>query len=107
MGALNDDDMRTFVGSACDGPLLGRRRQNFLTSREPSLSLSWTEERLDVTAHVGVASRSRCALPLLQVTLGHEVDMPVSSLSAPPSVRVLDFGGLPLVIHAQADSFCR
>ena len=32
-------------------------------------------------------------------SLEFPIDLPVSSLSAPPSVRVVDFGGLSLVIH--------
>ena len=51
MDAPNDDDMRTFVGSARDGTLLERRRRNLMTSREASFSTSCTGERLNVTAH--------------------------------------------------------
>ena len=70
--APNDDDD---VGSACGGALLERRGRNLMTSREPSLSTSWTGDRLEVTAHellsrvMGVASRSRRALPLPEVTI--------------------------------------
>ena len=100
--------MLTFVGSACGGALLQRRRRNFMTSRELSFSTSWTGDRLDVFAQellsrvMGVASRSRSALPLSEVTLEHEADLPVCFLPAPRSIRVLDFEGLRLVI----DAFC-
>ena len=46
---------------------------------------------------MGVASRSRGALPLPEVTLEHEADLLVSSLSAPPSVRALIVDGPALV----------
>ena len=99
MDAPSDDDMRTLVGSACDGALLERRRRNLMTSRELSFTISCIGERLAVTAHellsriMDVASPSRSALPLSKVTLEHEADLLVSSLSAPPSVRVIDFYG--------------
>ena len=44
----------------------------------------------------GVASQNRGALPFPEVTLEHEADLPVRSLSA-PSVRVLDVDGPSLV----------
>ena len=75
MDAPSDDDMRTFVGSACEEALLERRRRHLMTSRKLSFSLSWIKKRLDVTAHellsrvMGVASRSRGALPLPEVAL--------------------------------------
>ena len=50
---------------------------------------------------MGVASRSRSALPFPEVTL--EADWPVSCVSAPPFVRVLDVNGLSLVTD---DSGC-
>ena len=49
---------------------------------------------------IGVTSRSRSALALPVVTLEHEADLPVGPLSAPPSVRVLDFDGFRLVTDA-------
>ena len=59
-------------------------------------SLEETDDEL-LSRIMDVASPSRSALPLPKVTLEHEADLLVSSLSAPPSVRVLDFDGLPLV----------
>ena len=59
-----------------------------------------------MTAHellsrvMGVASQSRTALPLSEGTLEHEADLPVGLVSAPPSIRVLDFDGLRLVTDA-------
>ena len=75
MDAPSGDFSVSFVGSACGGTLLERRRRNWMTSRGPSFSMSWTGERLDVTARellslaMGVASRSGSALPLSEVTL--------------------------------------
>ena len=67
MDAPSGDYMRTFVGSACDGLLLERRRRNWMTSRGPCFSIFWSGERLDMAALellsrvMGVASRSRSA----------------------------------------------
>ena len=48
MDAPRGDCMRTFVGTACDGAALERRRRNWMTCRGPSFSISWIGERLDV-----------------------------------------------------------
>ena len=44
MDAPSGYHMRTFGGSACDEALLERRRRNWMTSRGPSLSISWIGE---------------------------------------------------------------
>ena len=91
--------IRTLVESVCVETLLDRRRRNVVVSRDPSFSVSWTGERLDVTVRVllsrvaGIASGSPGTLLLSEPTV-----LPVSSLSAPPSARFLGVDGFPWTI---------
>ena len=74
--------------------LMERRRKKLVVSRDLSVSISLSGERLDVLSRgllsvMVVASRSRTAFPPAEVSL--EAALPVSSQSAPPSVRVSNF----------------
>ena len=85
MVAPSVDDIRTLVESARDEALLERPCRNIVVSHETSFSVSWPGQRLDVLALgllscvMGVAFRSRIALPLSAASLEHDAALPVNS----------------------------
>ena len=88
MDVPSDVDIRSLVESARGEGVIKRRRRNLVVSCEPAFSIYWPGERLDVPALgllscvMGVASRSRAAFPLAEVSLEREAALPVSSQSA-------------------------
>ena len=104
MDAPSDDDVRALVESARDDALMERGRRNLVVDRELSSFISWTGERLDLPARgllsrvMRITSRSRTAFPPAEVSVEREAALPVSSQSAPPSVRITKMDGHSWVI---------
>ena len=97
------------VESASNEALIEHRRWNLVVSCEPSFSIPWPGERLDVLAlgslspAMGIASRSRTPFPPAGISLKHDAALPVGFQSAPPSARVFFVDGFPWVI---GEPFC-
>ena len=79
--------------------LIESRRQNFVVNREPSFSVSWTGEKLDMPNRgllsrvMCVATRSRLAFAPLRLHSEREIAFLVSAQSTPPSARVFNVDG--------------
>ena len=92
------------VELARDETLTEHRRRNHLVNCEPSVSIPWLGERLDVLALgllslvMGIASWSRTTFPPAGITLDHDAALCVGSQSASPSSLVLNVDVLPWVI---------
>ena len=94
------------VESARDEALIEHRRWDPVVSCEPSFSIPWPGERLDVPTFgslspaMGIASRSRTPFPPAGISLKQDAALLVGFQSAPPSARVFFVDGFPWVIGA-------
>ena len=90
------------VGSARGESLLVCRCLNLFVNCEPSSTILWKDERLDVSARgllspvMVIASESCCALPRCEFSFNCAADLPLYWQSTPPSTCVSDGDCFPV-----------